>query len=203
MRRKIIWVGKFYSPSGSSTTLTINKKMSRIGKKGIEIPDKTEVSINSGAVSVKGPKGSLERKFLPDVNIAIDGKNISFSLTKENKQTMALWGTYASHINNMIKGVNEGFEKKLILEGVGYKSQVSGNKLVLALGFSHPVEVEIPEKLSVKAEKNLLTISGIDKELVGSFSAKIRALKKPEPYKGKGFRYEGEVIRRKQGKKSV
>ena len=177
--------------------------MSRIGKKGIGIPEKTEVSINSGAVSVKGPKGSLERNFLPDISITMNGKNISFSLTKENKQTRALWGTYASHINNMIKGVNEGFEKKLILEGVGYKSQVSGNKLVLALGFSHPVEVEIPEGLGVKSEKNVLTISSINKELVGSFSAKIRALKKPEPYKGKGFRYFDEVIRRKQGKKSV
>jgi len=125
------------------------------------------------------------------------------SLAKENNFTKALWGTYASHIKNMIKGVNDGFEKKLILEGVGYKSQVSGNKLVLALGFSHPVEVEIPAGLTIKAEKNILTTSGIDKELVGAFSAKVRALKKPEPYKGKGFRYSDEVIRRKQGKKSV
>lgn len=177
--------------------------MSRIGKKGIVIPEKTEVSMSSGIVSVKGPKGSLQRAFNSDIAIKIEGKDISFSLTKENKQTKALWGTYASHIKNMVKGVNDGFEKKLILEGVGYKSQVNGSKLVLALGFSHPVEVEIPEGLTVKAEKNVVTISGIDKELVGSFSAKIRALKKPEPYKGKGFRYFDEVIRRKQGKKSV
>lgn len=177
--------------------------MSRIGKKGIVIPDKTEVSINSGTVLVKGPKGSLQRNFRSDISIAIDGKNISLTPVKENNQTKALWGTYASHIKNMVKGVNEGFEKKLVLEGVGFKSQVSGNKLVLALGFSHPVEVEIPQGLNVKAEKNLLTVSGIDKELVGSFSAKVRALKKPEPYKGKGFRYFDEVIRRKQGKRSV
>ena len=177
--------------------------MSRIGKKGIVIPDKTEISINSGVVFVKGPKGSLERSFRPDVSIATDGKHVSFSIAKENKQTKALWGTYASHIKNMIRGVNDGFEKKLILEGVGFKSQVSGSKLVLALGFSHPVEVEIPQGLNVKAEKNVLTVSGIDKELVGSFSAKIRALKKPEPYKGKGFHYSDEIIRRKQGKKSV
>lgn len=177
--------------------------MSRIGKKGIVIPEKTEVSMEAGLVSVKGPKGSLERVFNSDISITIDGKNISFALTKENKQTKALWGTYASHIKNMIKGVNDGFERKLILEGVGYKSQVNGNKLVLALGFSHPVEVEIPQGLSMKAEKNILTISGIDKELVGAFSAKIRALKKPEPYKGKGFHYDNEVVRRKQGKKSV
>jgi large subunit ribosomal protein L6 len=177
--------------------------MSRIGKKGIVVPEKTEVAFNAGTFSVKGPKGSLEKDFLPDIAIVIDGKNISLSPKKENKQTKALWGTYASHIKNMIKGVNEGFEKKLILEGVGYKSQVSGNKLVLALGFSHPVEIEIPPGLNVKAEKNLLTFEGINKELVGAFSAKIRALKKPEPYKGKGFRYHDEIIRRKQGKKSV
>lgn len=177
--------------------------MSRIGKKGIVIPDKTEVSMNSGVISVKGPKGSLERAFTPEVLIEVSDKNISFKIPKENKHTKALWGTYASHLNNMIKGVNDGFEKKLILEGVGYKSQVSGSKLVLALGFSHPVEVEIPTGLTAKAEKNVLTFGGIDKELVGSFAAKIRALKKPEPYKGKGFRYFDEIIRRKQGKKSV
>lgn len=177
--------------------------MSRIGKKGIVIPDKTEVTMNSGVISVKGPKGSLERIFLSDIAIAIDNKNISLTLAKENKQTKALWGTYASHIKNMIKGVNEGFEKKLVLEGVGYKSQVTGSKLVLALGFSHPVEVEIPQGLTVKAEKNILTVSGADKELVGSFTAKVRDLKKPEPYKGKGFHYSDEVVRRKQGKRSV
>jgi len=177
--------------------------MSRIGKKGIIIPEKTEASINSGNISVKGPKGSLERNFRSDISITINGKDITLSVPRENKQTKSLWGTYASHIKNMIKGVNDGFEKKLILEGVGYKSQISGNKLMLALGFSHPIEVAIPEGLSVKSEKNILTISGIDKELVGSFSSKVRALKKPEPYKGKGFRYHDEIIRRKQGKKSV
>lgn len=177
--------------------------MSRLGKKGIVIPDKTEVSMNFGVVSVKGPKGSLERNFRPDISIKVEGNNISLTPTKINNQTKALWGTYASHLKNMIKGVNDGFEKKLILEGVGYKSQVGGSKLVMALGFSHPVEVEIPQGLNVKAEKNILTMSSIDKELVGSFAAKIRDLKKPEPYKGKGFRYFDEIIRRKQGKRSV
>lgn len=177
--------------------------MSRLGKKGIEIPEKTEASFNAGVFSVKGPKGSLERDFRSDITITLEGNHVSLSVAKENKQTRSLWGTYASHIKNMVKGVNEGFEKKLILEGVGYKAQVNGNKLVMSLGFSHPVEVEIPEGLTVKAEKNTVAISGIDKELVGSWSAKIRALKKPEPYKGKGFRYHDEVIRRKQGKKSV
>jgi len=168
--------------------------MSRIGKKGILIGDKIEAQLNAGRLSIKGPKGTLERDFRSDISITIDGKNISLSPIKETNQTRALWGTYASHIKNMLKGVNEGFEKKLILEGVGYKSQVTGDKLVLALGFSHPVEVPIPAGLSVKAEKNALTIVGVDKELVGSFS---------EPYKGKGFRYHDEVVRRKQGKKSV
>lgn len=177
--------------------------MSRLGKKGIELGNNVEATLSAGLFSVKGPKGQIERFFGPDINITIDGKKVALSPVKETNQTRALWGTYASHIKNMVKGVTEGFQKKLILEGVGYKSQVTGEKLVLALGFSHPVEVVIPKGLTVTAEKNLITISGIDKELVGSFSAKIRAMKKPEPYKGKGFRYEGEVIRRKQGKKSV
>ncbi len=177
--------------------------MSRIGKKGILIPEKTEATIKAGIFFVKGPKGSLERNFRSDISIVINDKQISLTPVKENNQTKALWGTYASHIKNMVKGVNDGFEKKLILEGVGFKSKVNGNKLELALGFSHPVEVNIPEGLEVKAERNLLTITGIDKELVGSFSAKVRALKKPEPYKGKGFHYDDEIIRRKQGKKSV
>lgn len=177
--------------------------MSRIGKKEIEMGSSTEATFSSGVFSVKGPKGTLERNFLPDISIVLEGKKVTLSPAKENNFTKALWGTYASHIKNMIKGVNEGFEKKLILEGVGYKSQVSGDKLVLALGFSHPVEVLIPQGLSVKAEKNVVTIAGSDKELVGSFAAKVRALKKPEPYKGKGFRYHDEVIRRKQGKKTA
>lgn len=177
--------------------------MSRIGKKGIDIPEKTEVSVVNGVVSVKGPKGNLERAFRPSIKITQDGNHVTFTPDRTTKQNAALWGTYASHVKNMVDGVNTGFEKKLILEGVGYKSEVKGSKLVLALGFSHLVEVPIPEGLTLKAEKNVITISGIDKELVGQFAAKVRSLKKPEPYKGKGFRYEGEIIRRKQGKKSV
>lgn len=177
--------------------------MSRIGKKGIVIPEKTEVTVVAGEISVKGPKGEIKRIFGPEIEIVVVDKQINLKPIRETNQNLALWGTYASHLKNMIKGVNEGFEKKLILEGVGFKSQVNGNKLVLALGFSHPVEVEIPNGLTVKADKNLISVFGIDKELVGFWSAKVRALKKPEPYKGKGFRYENEIIRRKQGKKSV
>jgi large subunit ribosomal protein L6 len=118
-------------------------------------------------------------------------------------ESRALWGTYGSHIANMVAGVNKPFEKKLILEGIGYKSEVKGDKIVFALGFSHPVEVLIPSGIKVTAEKNNITVSGIDKEEVGKFTANIRALKKPEPYKGKGMRYADEVVKRKQGKKSV
>ena len=177
--------------------------MSRLGKKGITMEGATEAHFAAGKLSVKGPKGTLERVFQPEITISIEDKQISLVPVRETNETRALWGTYASHIKNMVKGVNTGFEKKLILEGVGYKSEVSGNKLILALGFSHKVEIIIPEGLTVKAEKNVLTFSGMDTELVGHFAAKIRALKKPEPYKGKGFRYHDEVIRRKQGKKSV
>ena len=178
--------------------------MSRIGKQTIIIPDKTEVSLSGTIFSVKGPKGALSRNLPGDIKININEKEITLSpKDPENNFLNALWGTYAAHIKNMIAGVNEGYSKKLILEGIGFKSEVSGKNLNLALGFSHPVKVPIPEGLTVTAEKNLITINGIDKELVGQFAAGVRAMRKPEPYKGKGFRYEGEVIRRKQGKKAA
>lgn len=177
--------------------------MSRIGKKPIIVPEKTEVSISEGMIVVKGPKGELKRALHPVLEVKNDGKEVTVNPKKETLESRALWGTFASHISNMVSGVNTPFEKKLILEGIGFKSEVKGKELHLALGFSHPVVVAIPEGITVTAEKNLITISGIDKELVGSFAAQVRALKKPEPYKGKGMRYENEVIRRKQGKKSV
>lgn len=178
--------------------------MSRVGKQIIEIPDKVEVNLSGTLLTVKGEKGTLVRDFPGAININISEKEITFTPKDENDNFLkALWGTYASHVKNMIEGVVKGYEKKLILEGVGFKSEVSGNKLNLALGFSHPVHIEIPEGLKVTAEKNVITVSGIDKELVGSWTAAVRANKKAEPYKGKGFRYEGEVVRRKQGKKAV
>ena len=118
-------------------------------------------------------------------------------------EARALWGTYASHIANMIEGVNKPFERKLQLEGIGYKMEVKGEKIGFALGFSHPVEVAIPKGIKVSIEKNIMTVSGVDKEMVGEFASKLRAMKKPEPYKGKGLRYFGEVVKIKQGKKSV
>lgn len=177
--------------------------MSRIGKKIIAIPEKTEVTLNSGVLTVKGPLGTLSKKFNSVIKVNIGPKEITLEPTKTTIEANALWGTYASHIMNMISGVNTLFIKKLILEGVGYKSEVKGDTLVLALGFSHPVNVKIPSDLKITAEKNVITVSGADKEIVGEFAATLRAMKKPEPYKGKGMRYDGEIIKRKQGKKTA
>jgi len=177
--------------------------MSRIGKQTIEIPEKTEITKNDGLISVKGPLGELKREFKDDIEIVIDGKEIKLKPKQESPFSSALWGTYASHIKNMVDGVNTAYEKKLIVEGVGFKVEIVGKELVLNLGFSHQIKVGIPEDLNIVVEKNTITISGINKETVGQFASKIKSLKKPEPYKGKGIRYEGEVIRRKQGKKAV
>lgn len=177
--------------------------MSRLGKQIIDLPSGVTCTLVDGLITIKGPKGELSKIFLPNVIVTNENNKISFAPKKEDLFSRALWGTYASHVKNMVKGVTEGFTKKLILEGVGFKSEVKGANLDLALGFSHPVSVSIPKGLTVTAEKNNITISGIDKEEVGQFSAKVRALKKPEPYKGKGFRYDNEVIRRKQGKKAA
>lgn len=177
--------------------------MSRIGKRIITLPEKTDIEVGTTSVVVKGPQGELRREMSPMIEIKVNGREVTLEPKKMTLESRALWGTYGSHLQNMVNGVNTPFVKKLILEGIGYKSEVKGDKIVFALGFSHPVEVMIPEGLKVTAEKNLITISGIDKEQVGQYAANLRALKKPEPYKGKGMRYDGEVIKRKQGKKSV
>lgn len=177
--------------------------MSRIGKQQLEIPANTEVTYQAGVFRVKGPLGTLEKPFKDVVDITIADGKVSFAQKGNDPFARAIWGTYASHVKNMIAGVNQAYVKKLILEGVGFKSEVRGSELHLALGFSHPVVVSIPEGLTVTAEKNNITISGINKEIVGEFAASVRALKKPEPYKGKGFRYDNEVIRRKAGKKTA
>ena len=178
--------------------------MSRIGKRAITIPPKTEFNISAaGLVTVKGPLGELKRTFRPEIAIKVENGVITMSPVRQSLDLLALWGTYSAHVLNMLNGVNKLFEKKLIVEGIGFKSDVKGKELHLALGFSHPVVVPIPDGLKVTAEKNVITASGIDIEKVGQFVAKVRDLKKPEPYKGKGIRYFDEVIRRKQGKKSV
>ena len=177
--------------------------MSRIGKKGATIPTGTTVTQNDTVVTVKGPLGELSRDFKGPVEIKVDGATVVVTPKNNSKEARSLWGTYASHMVNMVAGVNKAFEKKLIIEGVGYKVEAQGKTLVFSLGFSHKVPMEIPADVKVLVEKNNLTISSINKESVGQFAAQIRANKKPEPYKGKGIRYSDEVIRRKQGKKSA
>ena len=194
-----------YSKSEVRPCLEFGKNyfMSRIGKQEILIPEGVKVTNVDNTFTVVGPKGTLTKTFRDDITITITDKVINLNIKRNDKFSKSLWGTYASHLKNMITGVVTPYQKKLILEGVGFKSEVKGKELNFALGFSHPVIVKIPEGITATAEKNNITITGIDKELVGSFTAAIRALKKPEPYKGKGMRYEGEVIRRKQGKKTV
>lgn len=178
--------------------------MSRLGKRIIEIPQGTTVNVDVSTISVKGPLGELKKEFRPsNVTITVADNTVSFAPKRNDILTKALWGTYASHVINMIEGVTKPFEKKLVVEGVGYKSEVSGTNLVLNVGFSHPVKIAIPSNLKVTAEKNQITVIGSDKEEVGAFAAKVRSTKKPEPYKGKGIRYIDEVVKRKQGKKTA
>ena len=177
--------------------------MSRIGKQAITIPQGTEVNISDGVVAVKGKGGELRRTLHSAVNVSVTDGNVSVLPTSDSREAHALWGTFAAHIANMISGVNEPFEKKLVVEGVGYKVALNGSTLVLDVGFSHSIEVAVPEGIEVSVEKNEITIRGIDKDAVGQFAADVRAVKKPEPYKGKGIRYADEVVRRKEGKRAV
>ncbi len=180
--------------------------MSRLGKLPIEIPNGTEVKIQDDIVVVKGPKGELSQKINSLAKVEVKdreegGKEAVVSVYKEKeKRSRSMWGLYRQLINNMVKGVNEGFEKKLEINGVGYRASVSGNILTLNVGYSHPVEYKLPEGINAVVEKNVITISGIDKHLVGEVAAEIRKVRKPEPYKGKGIKYIDEVIRRKVGK---
>lgn len=175
--------------------------MSRIGKKPIIIPAGVTVEATSDMVKVKGPKGELTLDMHPNVRIEKTDSEILVKVEKEDqKQQKALWGLFRSLISNMVSGVTLGFTKVLEINGVGYKAVVNGTKLVLNLGYSHPIEMEVPAGLEVKIEKNQLSITGIDKQQVGQFAAVIRDQRPPEPYKGKGIKYLGEVIRRKAGK---
>lgn len=176
--------------------------MSRIGKQPIQIPENVEVKLDDDLILIKGSKGELKQKLHPDIEVEVKDKEVIIKL-KEGVKNTAIWGTFRSLVANMIKGVTEGFEKKLIFEGVGYKANVEGKKLVLNLGYSHPVEIETPQEIEFKVERNTIIVSGIDKQLVGEVAANVRSKRKPEPYKGKGIRYEDEVIRRKVGKRAV
>ena len=177
--------------------------MSRLAKKPILIPEKTEVKISGNALHVKGPLGEISRELRPTIAIEVSGKEVHLKPLNRTLDTLALWGTYAAHVNNMIKGVNQVFQKKLIIEGIGYKVELKGVDLVFSLGFSHQKKVPVPKNIKVVVEKGMLAISGVDKDAGGQFASNIRDLKKPEPYKGKGIRYDTEVIRRKQGKKTT
>ncbi|MBI2439106.1 MAG: 50S ribosomal protein L6 [Candidatus Moranbacteria bacterium] len=177
--------------------------MSRIGKKPVHIPDNVEVKISANVVDVKGPKGTLQFVHRREVKVMIGEKEVLVEKIGETKKASAIWGTTAKVIANMIQGVTVGFQKQLELNGVGFRMAAQGKKLNMALGFSHPVEQVLPEGIDAKIENNILTLSGIDKQKVGQFAAVVRKLKPVEPYKGKGFRYVGEVVRRKEGKKAA
>lgn len=177
--------------------------MSRVGKKPIIIPENVGVKINDNLVMVKGPKGELQREVRPEIKVELKGREILVAPQKETKRSNAFWGLTRTLISNMVKGVTDGYEKKLQIEGVGYKVNLEGEDLVLQVGFSRPVKIKKEEGIEFSAEKNIITVSGIDKELVGQVAAKIRKIRPPEPYKGKGIRYFGEEVRRKAGKKVV
>ena len=177
--------------------------MSRIGKKPITIPEKTEVTVSGAVVTVKGPHGTLTRTISPALEVKVADKQVVVALKSETPEAAVLWGTIASHLGNMIEGVNVPFIKRLLVEGVGYKWDIKGDKLTLNLGFSHPIEIKIPAIVKVVIDKGVLVANSIDKDALGQFVAYVRSFRKPEPFKGKGIRYEGEVIRRKEGKKTV
>lgn len=177
--------------------------MSKIGKQPIAIPEGVTVSIDGDLVVVKGPKGELKRQLTREIKVEVKEKEVLVNIAKQTKRSAALWGLSRMLVFNMIEGVKNGFEKKLEIEGVGYKVALKGNDLVLNLGFSHPVEFKAVPGAVFKVEKNIISISGIDKEIVGQTAANIRKIRKPEPYKGKGIHYLGELIRRKVGKKAV
>lgn len=175
--------------------------MSRIGKKPIELPKGVEVTIDGSTVTVKGPKGTLSRTLRPEVAVAQEGSNVVVTRKDDSRQARSLHGLSRTLVSNMVEGVSKGFTKTLEVVGVGYRFQMQGNKLGISAGFSHPVEFTPPEGLSFQVEgQNKLHISGIDKQLVGDLAAEIRSVRPPEPYKGKGIKYAGEVVRRKAGK---
>ncbi|HHV17598.1 MAG TPA: 50S ribosomal protein L6 [Thermoanaerobacterales bacterium] len=175
--------------------------MSRIGKMPVKIPQGVEVTVKGNQVKVKGPKGSISREFHKDMAIKAENSEIIVERPSEGKNHKALHGLTRSLINNMVAGVVEGFEKKLVLEGVGYRAAKQGNKLVLTVGYSHPVEFDPPQGIEFEVPApNRIVVKGIDKGMVGQIAANIRAVREPEPYKGKGIRYENEVVRRKEGK---
>lgn len=174
--------------------------MSRIGKLPITLPNATEAIFEGGVITVKGPKGELAQEINPKMKITIADNVITVEQKTDDVEATEFHGLTRTLIDNMVKGVSEGFKKELEINGIGYRASVSGDKLVLNLGYSHPIEYIIPEGIHVAVEKNIMVVSGADKQKVGQVSAEIRAFRKPEPYKGKGVKYVTEHIRRKAGK---
>lgn len=176
--------------------------MSRLAKKPIAT-GKAEVTVAGGMLTVKGAKGALVKRVHPSVTIAVTPEGVTVVPKDRSRLAKALTGTFASHVKNMVAGVETPYMKKLILEGVGYKMEVKGNEVVLTVGFSHTVPLAIPTDVTATVEKNAIKLESANKESVGQFAADIRRIKPPEPYLGKGIRYDGEVVRRKQGKRAV
>ncbi len=177
--------------------------MSRVGKQTLNIENGTEVSVADGVLTVKGKGGTITRALSAHVNVVVEGNEVKVTAANDTSIALALWGTFSSHIKNMLEGVNKPFVKTLIVEGVGFKVALNGSNLNLKVGYSHDVNFEVPEGITVEVEKNTIKISSIDKEKLGQFAAEVRASKKPEPYKGKGIHYDDEVVRRKQGKRAA
>jgi large subunit ribosomal protein L6 len=175
--------------------------MSRVGKKPLAIPSGVEIKVDGSTIAVKGSKGQLTLTVDPRVKVTVEGGELNVTVSDpENVKQRALWGLYRRLIENMVTGVSKGFTKQLEVNGVGFKVALAGKTLKLDVGFSHEVEFKVPDALNVTVEKNLITLTGIDKQLIGEIAAQIRAIKKPEPYKGKGIKYVEEVIQRKAGK---
>ncbi|MCL2186359.1 MAG: 50S ribosomal protein L6 [Treponema sp.] len=177
--------------------------MSRIGKIPVKVPSGVKVSFQNEEITVEGPKGKLKQKYHPVITFEDKGAEIVVGRKDEAKQSKAFHGLYRNLLNNMVIGVSAGFSKSLVVSGVGYRAEIQGKLLALSLGYSNDIYVAVPEGLSVASEGGRLVISGIDKQRVGEFAAQVRKLRGPEPYKGKGIRYENEIIRRKVGKSGV
>ena len=174
--------------------------MSRIGKKPIEIPKTVSIDLKDDLLTVKGPKGQLHRKIHPKVSVKTGDGQILVTVSEETKESSSLHGLYRALVANMVTGVSQGFERILDIVGVGYRAELSGRMVTLHLGYSHPINYELPEGIDAKIEKTRITLTGIDKEKLGGAAAKVRSFRKPEPYKGKGVKYADEIIRRKAGK---
>jgi large subunit ribosomal protein L6 len=174
--------------------------MSRIGRQPITVPAGVTVIVDNGVVKATGPKGELQVQLLPDLQARIEGDQLTVTQVKQTPETQKSYGLMRTLVDNIVVGVSQGFSRQLEINGVGYRANVSGQTINLALGFSHPIVFDLPEGIEAKVERNLVTISGSDKQLVGQVAANLRALKKPEPYKGKGIKYVEEHVRRKAGK---